>query len=157
MFFEVIYLECEICGAAGADKKAEVEGTELRVCEKCASLGDVKESHPRNKKAKAEKDSRSPPKFEEDSEKVLKRNYGKLVRKGRKEEDFTIEEFAKKLGEKASVIKRIEKEDLKPDKELSKKIEDSLDLELFTEFEGGTEGEESKSEKITIGDVAEVK
>ncbi|MFP4116548.1 MAG: multiprotein bridging factor aMBF1 [Candidatus Aenigmatarchaeota archaeon] len=153
-------MKCEVCGASDASKVAEVEGSEMRVCEECSSLGTVKSKSP-SKKRKPKKKSKTPKKFLESSrsseEEVLKKNYGKVVRKAREEADLTMEDLAKKLSEKESVIRRVENKELKPDETLSEKLERELDVELFEELDIEVENFRSEDEELTIGDVAELK
>lgn len=57
--------------------------------------------------------------------------YGKLILKKREEKGFSRYEFAKKINERESVIKRIEEEELELDEQLVKKIEKFLEIKLM--------------------------
>ncbi len=153
-------MQCEVCGASDADKIAEVEGSEMRVCEECSSLGTVK-SKSSSKKRKPKKKTKGSDKSWRDSsetEEVLKRDYGKVVRDAREGADLTMEDLAEKISEKESVVRRVENEELRPDEKLSKKLERELDIELFEEMELDVKDFSSgEDEELTIGDVAEVK
>jgi len=69
--------------------------------------------------------------------------------------NLTQEELAKKLKEKASVIKRTE-EGWEPPLKLIKKIEKFFDIELREEIEEEILEKKSDSKRLTIGDVVEV-
>lgn len=155
----MIILECEVCGAAGAGKTAKIGESELVVCEDCASLGEVigKFSEKKKERKTVKKSSKTSSAFKRKTDKVLKREYGNAVREAREGNDMTMEELAEELKEKKSVIRRIENEELKPDKKLSKKLERELEIELFTELEGERSEFGTDDENLTIGDVAEVK
>ena len=71
--------------------------------------------------------------------------------------NLTREEFAKKIKERESVIKRVESEDMRPDDELIKKIEKFLGIKLRIPYEEKhIEKKEVKGE-LTLGDVVELK
>lgn len=154
-------MKCEVCGASGASKTAEVEGSEMTVCDECSSLGKVKSkpSKGKNKPKKTKTTSTSSWKSSvSDDEEVLKRDYGKVVRRAREDAELTMEELAEKVSEKESVIRRIENEELKPGEGLSTKLEKELDVELFEELDVDSgDFNDSDEESLTIGDVAEVK
>ncbi len=155
----MIFLECEVCGSSGASKIAELEGSELRVCEDCSSLGTVK-----SKARKITKNPEQRTKISSGSstfrvsDKVLKRDYGKVVRKAREDSGLTMRELSENISEKESVVRRIENERLKPGGDLSKKIERELDIDLFEKAETGSGVTGGKKDRnLTIGDVAKVK
>ena len=131
------------------------------VCDKCSSLGEVKEVA---RKPKASNTKNSPGSSGKTSasrkskpEKVLKRDYGSLVREAREDEDLKMEELARKISEKESVVRRIENKDLKPNTELSKKLERELDINLYTDYEEAQVSTDSDDESLTIGDVVDIK
>jgi putative transcription factor len=69
--------------------------------------------------------------------------------------NLTQEELAKKLKEKASVIKRIE-EGWEPPLKLINKIEKFFDIKLREKIEEKILDKKSNSTNLTIGDIVEV-
>jgi len=84
-------------------------------------------------------------------------NYGTLIIESRKKKNLTREEFAEKIKEKESVIRRIENEEMMPDEALTKKIEDFLEIKLTKSYEAKKIEKTLKKIELTIGDVIEVK
>jgi len=83
--------------------------------------------------------------------------YGRIVATVREDKGLTRYDFAKKINEKESVIKRLEEEGFEPDGELLKKIEDFLDIRLRERYEGVVlHRREKKRIDLTLGDVVEV-
>lgn len=150
-------MECEVCGAAGASKKARIDGTELVVCGGCSSLGEVTGEFSEKKPEKRKLKKRIEPKYGTSDEKVLVNGYGELIREHREDKGLTMKELGSKLGEKESVIRRLENEDLTPDDKLTKKLEKELDIELYVEYKSDYEDSGGEERKLTIGDVAKVK
>jgi putative transcription factor len=58
-------------------------------------------------------------------------DYGAKIRKARQKMGMNVEDFAGKINEKESVIKKLEKEELNPDRKLIRKIESALKIELL--------------------------
>jgi len=69
--------------------------------------------------------------------------------------NLTQEELAKKLKEKASIIKRIE-EGWEPPLKLINKIEKFFNIKLREQIEEKVLEKKSDSKKLTIGDIVEV-
>lgn len=58
-------------------------------------------------------------------------DYGSKMRKARQRMRMTIEDLGMKIGEKTSVIKKLEKEELIPDGRLARKLRNALKIELL--------------------------
>jgi len=58
-------------------------------------------------------------------------NYGELIRKSRQKKKLSVEDFAKKINEKESVVKKMEKEEMNPPAKLIKKIENTLNITIL--------------------------
>ena len=91
-----------------------------------------------------------------EEETVFVDNYGKLIITVRKRMNLTREEFAKKINEKESVIKRVESEEMRPNDALSKKIERFLGIKLTKTYEKKRIDKKPQRGRLTIGDVVEV-
>ncbi len=143
--------KCQICGKkVESTVKAKIEGAVMQVCDSCAEMG---EKVSRKKKKKSKKKTRRI------SKKELASDYGDRVRKAREDREESIAELADRLNEKASVIKKIEREELKPDKSLAGKLSQELEITLYVnpEVTNYDESSSSDSRKATLGDVADVK
>lgn len=84
-------------------------------------------------------------------------NYGNLIIEARKKINLSRKEFAKKIKEKESVIKRIENEEMVPDDDLAEKIERFLEIKLRKAYEEKPIEKKSKKMELTVGDVVEIK
>jgi len=133
--------------------KAKIEGTILEVCEDCSKFGELIETKPiRVVKVRKE----SIPKEEIEDETVIVDNYGKKIIEAREKINLSREEFAKKINEKESLIRRIESEEMRPNDKLVEKIERFLDIKLRVTYEKGKIEAKPSKGKLTIGDVLEV-
>lgn len=112
-------------------------------------MGEVEET-PIKKKIKV-----SIPKTEE-KETVFVDNYGKLIIETREKKKLTRKEFARKINEKLSVIKRVESEEMEPDDALTKKIERFLEIKLRKPYEEKSIGKKQIKGELTLGDVVEL-
>jgi len=145
-------MECAICGKE-VEKlfRIEIEGSVVEVCESCVKFGrkieEVKDIHPKKKV--------TPGVFIPKREVVMVENYGKLIEDSRKKMGLTRKEFARKMNEKESVIRRVEMEELVPDEKLLKKIEKFLEIKLTEVYEEQSLQVKSKKGTLTIGDVVE--
>jgi putative transcription factor len=116
----------------------------MTVCGICAKFSD-KEWDPRAPRAqpmRRRSAARTRPRRRSDIEIAeateLVENYGSLIRRTRQRKGLTVEDFAKKLSEKESVIKKLEKEQLNPTMALIRKVERELGVTLIEEAEVGT-------------------
>ena len=138
-------MECELCGR-NAVRKAIVEETLLNVCSDCVRYGtEVKE---------VEKPVKEKPISLEDVS--LDPSFATIVRAKREALNLGRDQLAEKIGEKASVISRVER-GMHPTVHLTKKLEKALKIKLL-----GYEFKEqrlkvTKAGELTLGDVATVK
>ncbi len=144
-------MECVLCGKeVEKSNKVLVEGSIVDVCERCVKFGK-KISEPIAYRPITRKIEFKEPETE------LVSDYGKMIAKIRESKGLTRDEFAKRLSEKESVIRRIEEERMTPDEELAKKIEGFLGIKLTQEYgEMKRYREEKKKAKLTVGDVVEI-
>lgn len=63
----------------------------------------------------------------------LVEDYGELIRKTRQRKGLTVEDFAKKLSEKESVIKKLETGQMNPPMALIRKVQRELGITLLDE------------------------
>lgn len=145
---------CQLCGEDSDKlKKTKIEGALMKVCDSCTDMGDVVEQKKKKTKKKKKKTTYRP----KDTE-VLANDYGSRIKQARESRKLSIQELASSLNEKASLIKKVEREDLKPEKALANKLSKELDVTLYVNPEVYDHSVEStEDEKATLGDVAEVK
>jgi putative transcription factor len=148
-------MECEICGRKA--KKifvTEIEGVILRVCEECAKSGRILNIIEEGKTIK----EKQKPNIEFEEEYELVENYGKLIAEARKRMSLSVEELAKRIGEKESLIRKIEREEIRPSDKIIEKLEKFLKIKLMEKIEvkskNGRKGEEMK---LRIADVIKIK
>lgn len=148
-------IECSICGKESKKiYKAEIEEALVEVCENCLNLGKnlgEVETAPIKNRIIIQDDKK------EEIETILVDNYGKIIVKAREKKKLNREEFAKKINEKLSVIKRVESEGMEPDDALTEKIERFLEIKLKVTYEEKSIGKKEIKGELTLGDVVEIK
>ncbi len=157
-------MQCEICGTEifGLPNKIITEGSELTVCDNCVRYGDlVSRRRPPDQKrvigsiiSRGRRSGIPEPKY------ILVSNYGKVIKDAREKRDLTQEKLAAVLNEKASLIGKIEREDISPDEDTTRKIEHALGIKLFEKVEASGEAiwtSSKKSKTLTLGDIVTVK
>lgn len=148
---------CEMCGGDGPLKKTKVEGTTLKLCEDCQSVGDVVESSTGSvTRSRSSSSSRSRTN-QSGGGKELAPDAGKRVKRAREDSGLSVSNLADRLKEKDSVVRRIESGKLTPDRSLARKLERKLDVDLYEEAPEVSQGERTEASEATIGDVADVR
>lgn len=148
---------CELCGReVDSLKKVKIEGAVLKACDSCAEMGEEVKTKTSSSGTKKKKKSRSERRSSDD---VLVSDYGDRVKQARESKQLSIQEVADDLNEKESLISKIEKQDLKPDKPLAQKLEKKFDITLYTnpEVADYSDGSDSDNRKATMEDVADIK
>jgi len=139
-------------------KRAKIEGTIVSVCDACLSYGkEIKEAVKPvavSRPAVRKRVSTSLPGVDEET--VLVSDYGKKIIKARIKLDLKRENFAKKINEKESVIRRIELQEMVPDDKLIKKLEYALDIKLRETYKKPSIKGGKSDQELTIGDIIEV-
>ncbi|AEA47008.1 multiprotein bridging factor aMBF1 [Archaeoglobus veneficus] len=125
-------MECEICGREikGRGFKVIVEGSEVTVCARCKEHGAVKpEKIDQGVKKlvlkKKQKLSR-PVEFTEE----LIENYHLIIKREREKRGWSQEVLAKKIQEKASLVRKIENAEITPEPEVVEKLEKLFNITL---------------------------
>lgn len=146
-------MECALCGQNFPKlNRAIVEGTVIEVCDNCLKFGTkIAEKEPIYKPI-AKKIS-----FKElETNQTFVYGYGEKIRKAREIKELARDEFAKRINEKESVIKRIEEEQMEPTEELTKRIENFLGINLREKYEEHRMRKEQKKGKLTVGDIVRI-
>ncbi len=134
-------MRCEVCGAEirGQPHYRIIEGGRMTVCGRCARFGssdwDPTQARTRTRPRRQDLPAPRRPRSEVEAAEYLElvEDYGQKIRKARQRMGMTVEDFAKKIGEKESVIKKLEKEELSPDTKLVRKIRNVLNIEVLVE------------------------
>ncbi len=163
-------MRCEVCGREilGPPQRRIIEGARLTVCSRCASFGQSEWSPGRPTPAKAPPRSQSPnlppprPRPRNDVESVeqleLAEDYGSQIRKARQRLGLSEKDLAKKMQEKESVVKNLEKQEFTPDQRLISKIRRHLSIDIVERIESGKSGIVAKATGAkTIGDMLKMK
>lgn len=145
-------MECEICGGkiVGRGYRVVVEGTELTVCERCRDLG-VEAKRPVKISVKP-KIVNKPIVDEFD----LVENYNEIIRRERERRGWTQEELAKRIKEKVTLIRKVEKGEMTPEKDLIEKLERLFGFRLRERVEE-VKVEGSRFTTPTLGDVVVIR
>ncbi len=163
--------DCPICGGKiwGGGQKVLIEGAKITVCQSCAQLG--KKIITKTKKADIEKLAINKPKINKSkqsfkSSRTLEpsieiiSDYSKRIRNARTQKNLTQEQFAQKLNEKPSLIRRIESGKVEPNLKLAKKIEEVYNIKILKETDEvkvNTKKFMKKSSTASMGDIAFIK
>lgn len=158
-------MNCEICGRklAGAGSQISIERSVLRVCQECSRFGTRVD---RKTAAAIERASPKPgprtfkyrqPRKEAFEEFVLVKNFGDVIRRAREGAGMSRDDLSKKLGQKESVIRRIESGEMYPTLDLTQKMERLLKISLRLKVEGETQTSAPFPNALTLGDVAVLK
>jgi len=163
--------ECPICSGKiwGRGVKVLIEGANITVCQSCAQFGDRIKSNPKmtssskkvypKSKSSVEKVVHSI-KIEESVEIVS--DYVVRIRNARNARGLNQDQFAQKLNEKPSLLRRIEAGKVEPTIKLAKKIAEVYNIKLIKqvdEIEPTAKQNQymKKSSGSSLGDIAYVK
>ena len=134
-------MQCEVCGRRilGKPLKATIEGAKMIVCGNCAKLGTVyleATSLPAPRKRKITKHAtpkfsmrKQPPQVTEDLE--LIDSYSLQIRQAREKHGLSHEDLGREIGEKVSVLRKIETRKMTPNHQLAEKLEHALGIRLL--------------------------
>ncbi len=84
-------------------------------------------------------------------------DYDDRIRSAREKKGLSQEDLAKKLNEKASLIRKLERGDILPSDSVQKKLERSLGISLSESADTDSEWDGSASTTTTLGDVVKRK
>jgi len=144
-------MRCEVCGKPirGEPIYRVIEGARMMVCPECARFGTEWRPPPSRPKRRRRVDL-----LEEVERLQPVEGYGDLIRRARERLGLTQEELGMKLGEKASVIRKLEREELIPDRRLAEKLRRVLRIEVLApETTSPTIIRVGKPPEVTIGDL----
>lgn len=162
-------MRCEVCGRKilGKPLKATVEGADMIVCRNCAKFGTVyleAAPLPTQRKRKITKRlaprvpmKKQPPKVTEVLE--LIDNFSLQIRRAREKLGLSHEDLGRKIGEKVSVLRKIETGKMTPNHQLARKLEHALRIRLLVPPSEPKIPPSSlpKPPKITLGKIVHLK
>ena len=134
---------CELCGnSIQTPKNVIVDGSIFNVCLSCSKRGKPYEPNQPSKKTfpttkrsipvPQKKPIKVYPKtIQIIDEKVLRPDFGKIIREARMKKGITQENVANQISEKITLYKKIETGGIKPNEILSKKLERVLGIQLY--------------------------
>ncbi len=161
--------ECELCGKSMPRlKKVLIEGVVLNVCDSCArhgrtlKKGEEKYYAPGNPSIIRERLKRKDrPVYRDvplEEEEVLAEDYSDRVRNARLQMGLTQEELARRILEKESVIAKIERGEMHPDRKLIRKLEKTLGIKLTEKVTPvRVDRGKAKGGALTLGDLLSMK
>ena len=163
--------ECPICGGKiwGRGQKVLIEGAKITVCQSCAQYGVKIKNIP--KATNKVKQNYAKPNFpvkkraynrQIDEGLEIVKDYVTKIRKARNSRGLNQDQFAQKLNEKPSLLRRIEAGKVEPTIKLAKKIEQVYEITLVKkvdEIDPSTTQDKymKKSSSSSLGDIAIVK
>jgi putative transcription factor len=117
-------------------EKVLVEGNLLTVCKICSKRGKPSNNQPNIQKSFVRpKKKIKPNKITFDDSTILVNNFSEVIRKSRMIKGLTHEQLGILIKERASLLRKIESGSLKPDEELTKKLERFFRINLYTEVD----------------------
>ncbi|MHA2007167.1 MAG: multiprotein bridging factor aMBF1 [Promethearchaeota archaeon] len=163
--------ECPICGSIiwGKGQRVLLEGAKITVCYNCAQHGTKihktaithhtqKIFQPRPRRSS----KKSPLRTQRGDEMEIVSDFAKRIRSARSSRGLNQDQFAQKLNEKPSLLRRIEAGRVEPTIKLAKKIEQVYKIRLLktvdeTDFNVQDTKFMKKSTGTSLGDIAFVK
>ncbi len=156
--------QCEICGAgiAGLPQRIVIDGSSLDVCKSCARFGkpEDKWSPVPKKMVPVERTftvRRPRPRDHFKDLVELVPEFGRKIREAREDLRLTPEELGARIKEKATLLKKIEREEISPEDEVRKKLEKELKIKLTDQVNEAKVRSGSRSRGLTLGDIASIK
>ncbi len=143
---------CELCGRTVAINECEIEGTVMKVCAECSRFGKIKGRS--NVKIVVQESRR---KETNEPEYVFLPGFGSRVKDGREKLGLKPEDFAKKINERESLLHQIEREHIKPNIALARKLEKVLNIKIVEEVKQedtkqSSNVKRSGNDALTLGD-----
>lgn len=157
-------MQCEICGAEipGSPCRIVIDSSALDVCKSCARFGkpEDKWSPVTRKTVPVERafTVRKPKPRDHFKDLVeIVPDYGQKIREARERMGLSPEELGTKIKEKATLIKKIEREEISPEDRIRTKLEKELNIKLTDQVSEARVKSGSGTRGLTLGDIANIK
>jgi len=144
-----------MCDSESELFKTSIEGAEMSVCQACSKYGNVI-----SKVQVIAKEVKAPVKVAPQRKEiitVINPDYPKLIKQARENMSLKQDDFAKKIGERASIIHKLETGHIKPSIDLARKLEKTLKITLIDEYEEKSAVKKNSDASLTIGDMINLK
>jgi len=165
-------VRCEVCGRKiyGKSYRVMIEGAKLTVCGKCAKLGTIiwdetklktsmlSAKVPTRRLILKTKSKKSRQAIVENGLELVE-DFDAKIRQARRKLGLSHKELGRKISEKVSVLKKIEKGKMTPDNRLATKLEHTLKIKLLVQ---ASEEKVPKanikpvSRELTLGDLIQL-
>jgi putative transcription factor len=136
-------MRCEVCGQEirGEPRRRVIEGAKMVVCGRCTHYGSedwspISSNKPRRRNRRSVTRRKSEVEQAEELELVV--DYGKIIKTARQNAKMSVEDLARKIQEKESVIKKLEKEEFNPNPSLARKLKRVLGIEIMEKVENSS-------------------
>ncbi|MGV8174319.1 MAG: multiprotein bridging factor aMBF1 [Methanothrix sp.] len=156
--------QCEICGAEiqGAPQRIVIDGSALEVCKGCARFGkpEDKWSPVPRKMVPVERAfavARPKPRDHFKDLMELAPDFGRKLRKARESQGLSLEDLAAKIKEKATLLRKIEREEISPEDGVRKKLERELKIVLTDQANDARIKSGASGRGLTLGDIASIR
>ncbi|KQC03085.1 MAG: XRE family transcriptional regulator [Methanoculleus sp. SDB] len=161
-------MDCDVCGQKirGAPKFVRIDGASMRVCMKCAKLGnEIQKPKERTegRKIGPQRPGAAPRHHPRDvfdfmeGEGEIVDDFAARIRDARMQKGWEQKELALKIKEREILVKKIEKGDLIPEDDVRKKIEAVLGIKLTDDTVDAMRESRGGRLTTTLGDVIKIK
>ncbi|MEM1585862.1 MAG: multiprotein bridging factor aMBF1 [Candidatus Bathyarchaeia archaeon] len=169
-------MQCDVCGheIVGKPHKVIIEGAKVITCAECAKLGSgywSQKDEIYQKKAtpsllKSTRltigDKHSHQEISSIDDLEIIEGFGSIIKRAREKLGLTHEDLGKMIGEKESVIKKVESEKIIPDIRLATKLERALRIKLLIkqsemDLNKLVSAPIKEKRSITLGEVVQIK
>jgi len=155
-------MDCEICGESikGEATTIEIDGTILNVCSKCSKYGKkiYTKKDATSKRPLGQKTTFKTTKNVIEIKEEVVSDYNEIIRREREARGWDQKDLAKKINEKESIIKKIEKRDIGLDDTVREKLEKLFKIRLTEPIKDvHTYKGDNVKKDLTLGDVVNIK
>ncbi|MBS7639430.1 MAG: multiprotein bridging factor aMBF1 [Candidatus Bathyarchaeia archaeon] len=177
-------MQCDVCGReiSGKPHRVIIEGAKMVTCDECSRLGseywepEPKIIRPKTPSGKVAGTAKPAVRVAQTSSARASRSasidvsggmevvegFGLIVKRARERMGLTPEELGRRIGEKESVIKKIESEKIIPDIRLASKLEHALKIRILTmpaetAESVGIPSEAKINRAITLGEIVQLR
>ncbi len=172
-------MECEVCGNQifGRGWSVVIEGARLVVCSECAKSSSKSTPQmpkqqtaatitrkststvPTPRSTAPPTHARPAPRREEPIREDIElvEDYGLLVRKARESMGMTHSDLGQKIGERVSILQKLEAGKMVPDQALARRLEHALKITLLQPTPKATGEFKGKHLESTLGDIVQMK